>query len=212
MSSKKSTRKNKGESKNKEPEVDDTPVFGPNDTETSETQFNNLEDEDVTSAIDELDEDDDLNDDDNLDEEAEIDDEDIEISITEASYDEEDFKDEKCLYKYAKNKETELSEDEESDYDDEFFDDDMEDQGNIVPPEERITKPYLYNFERVRIIGDRAKQIALGAKPMIKGAENLSAKQIAEQELKNRVMPFILERELPNGKKERWYLKELIHQ
>jgi DNA-directed RNA polymerase subunit K/omega len=44
---------------------------------------------------------------------------------------------------------------------------------------------------------------------MIKNCENMTAKEIAEQELKLGVTPFIIERQLPNGKKERWHLSEL---
>jgi len=64
-------------------------------------------------------------------------------------------------------------------------------------------------FERVRLLGDRAKQLSLGAKPMIKGLETVNPKEVAKLELEKGVMPLIIERVLPNGKKERWYTHEL---
>ena len=69
----------------------------------------------------------------------------------------------------------------------------------------------MLKYERVRLLGDRAQQLALGAKPMLKNIEGLSTKEIAELEIKNNVIPLIIERPLPNGKKERWYISELEH-
>ena len=211
MSKKKSTRDKKTNDKTNVLEdisdMTDTPNLNFDETETSDTQFTNIDERDITGAIDDLDEEND--DDDNLGDDAEIDDEDIDISINENSYNNDVYDDDKCLYKYADDK-AELT-DEDTDYEEEVFDDDIEQYGNIVPPDDRITIPFLYNFERVRIIGDRAKQLALGAKPMIKGVESLTPKEIAEQELEKNIIPFIIERDLPNGKKERWFLKELAH-
>ena len=79
----------------------------------------------------------------------------------------------------------------------------------IVKPEERVTKPFLTKFERVRLLGDRAKQLSLGAKPMLKNTELLNPKEIARLELEKKVIPLIIERTLPNGKKERWNITEL---
>ena len=69
----------------------------------------------------------------------------------------------------------------------------------------------MTKYEKNRIIGDRSKQIALGAKPLIKDASHLSSKEIAELELKHNVLPLIIERPLPNGMKERWRVSELEH-
>lgn len=113
-----------------------------------------------------------------------------------------------CLYNYANN---------DSDNEIEvIFDDDIDtgitDTMKILPPDARITKPFLFKYERVRIIGDRTQQLTLGAKPMIKNIdERLTQKEIAELELENNVIPLIIERPLPNGKKERWYTSELKH-
>jgi len=78
-----------------------------------------------------------------------------------------------------------------------------------IKKEKRITKPFLTKYERVRIIGERTKQLSLGAKPMIKDTKNLTSHEIALLELENNVMPFIIERPLPNGFKETWHLNEL---
>lgn len=82
---------------------------------------------------------------------------------------------------------------------------------NYVDIKHRITKPRLFSYERVRVIGARAKMLSLGAKPMIKNTDNLDSKSIAEMELRNKVLPYIIERPLPGpgNRYELWKLSEL---
>lgn len=62
-------------------------------------------------------------------------------------------------------------------------------------------KPILTKYEIVRILGTRATQIAKGAPPMIDITGMDDALTIAEHELEQRIIPFIIIRTLPNGKK-----------
>jgi DNA-directed RNA polymerase subunit K len=64
-------------------------------------------------------------------------------------------------------------------------------------------------YERVRLLGDRAVQLATGAKPMIKNASSLDPKTIAKMELEKGLMPLCIIRTLPNGEKEKWKVSEL---
>lgn len=89
------------------------------------------------------------------------------------------------------------------------FDDDNKLYDTFVDNNDRITYPIITKYEYVRVICDRAKHLSCGAKPMISNVETLNSKQIAEEEFKNRVLPFIIVRTLPNGKKEKWKLSEL---
>ncbi len=73
----------------------------------------------------------------------------------------------------------------------------------------KITKPILYRYEYVALLGTRAEHLASGAKPMIKNAKHLSPKEIANYEIKNNILPLILRRTLPNGTIELWKMKEL---
>lgn len=85
-------------------------------------------------------------------------------------------------------------------------------QNNDVPKEDRITMPFLTKYERVRILGTRAKQISLGAKILVKNVD-LTTKtpiEIAKIELNYGIIPFKIRRALPNGKIEEWKLSELI--
>jgi DNA-directed RNA polymerase I, II, and III subunit RPABC2 len=81
--------------------------------------------------------------------------------------------------------------------------------GIIVDPLHK-TMPILTKFERARILGLRAKQLANGADPFIKVGGNLIQNHIiAEMELEQNVLPFIVCRPLPNGRKEYWKLQDL---
>jgi DNA-directed RNA polymerase I, II, and III subunit RPABC2 len=72
------------------------------------------------------------------------------------------------------------------------------------------TIPYLTKYEKARILGQRAKQINSGAYPFVKVPENvIDGYIIAEIELKQKRIPFILRRPLPNGGSEYWRVKDL---
>jgi DNA-directed RNA polymerase I, II, and III subunit RPABC2 len=82
-------------------------------------------------------------------------------------------------------------------------------EGIIVDPLHK-TMPILTKFERARILGLRAKQLANGADPFIKTGNNLIQNHIiAEMEMEQNVLPFIVCRPLPNGRKEYWKLQDL---
>ena len=79
----------------------------------------------------------------------------------------------------------------------------------IVDPLHR-TIPYLTKYERARILGQRAKQIETGAKPLVKVPENIvDSYIIAELELKEKKIPFIIRRPIPGWACEYWSLKDL---
>jgi DNA-directed RNA polymerase I, II, and III subunit RPABC2 len=60
--------------------------------------------------------------------------------------------------------------------------------------------PTLTRFERARIVGARALQLSLGAPVFIEIPKNAtSSLEIAIEELKQRVIPIVIRRTLPNG-------------
>ena len=101
------------------------------------------------------------------------------------------------------------------DIDNEYYDDDNEIEAqpdiNIVyiKKEERQSLAKLTKYEMVRILGERTKQLTMGAKPLIKNYKGLNYDKIAEEELKLNMVPFKIRRPLPNGKYELWNLEEL---
>ena len=76
------------------------------------------------------------------------------------------------------------------------------------------TLPFLTKYEKTRILGQRAKQIDTGAKSFIKTENNvIDGYLIAQSELEQKKIPFIIKRPLPNGGFEYWNISdlELIH-
>jgi DNA-directed RNA polymerase subunit K/omega len=85
----------------------------------------------------------------------------------------------------------------------------LEKNGEEVLKENRISANRLTKYEMVRILGERTKQLKMGAKALIKNSQDLSYEKIAEEELKVDMIPFKIKRELPNGMYEIWLLHEL---
>ena len=60
--------------------------------------------------------------------------------------------------------------------------------------------PTLTRFEKARIMGARALQLSLGAPIFIETPKNATTSlEIAMEELKQRVIPIVIKRTLPNG-------------
>ena len=60
--------------------------------------------------------------------------------------------------------------------------------------------PTLTRFEKARIMGARALQLSLGATVFIEIPKNATTSlEIAMEELKQRVIPIVIRRTLPNG-------------
>ena len=84
-----------------------------------------------------------------------------------------------------------------------------DEQNNIIDKLHR-TLPYLTKYERARVLGQRAKQINSGAKSFVKIPENvIDGYLIAELELSQKRVPFIIRRPIPGGACEYWKLKDL---
>lgn len=80
----------------------------------------------------------------------------------------------------------------------------------IVIDDLHKTVPFLTKFEKTRVLGQRSKQIENGAKPFIQVPDNIiDAYIIAEMELSQKKIPFIIRRPIPGGKFEYWNLKDL---
>jgi len=81
---------------------------------------------------------------------------------------------------------------------------------NIIVDPLHKTIPYLTKYEKARILGQRAKQIETGSKPLVKVPENIvDGYIIAELELREKKIPFIIKRPIPGGGCEYWNLKDL---
>ena len=86
----------------------------------------------------------------------------------------------------------------------------VRDINNIIIDPLHKTIPFLTKYEKARVLGQRAKQIESGAKPFVSVPENIiDGYIIAELELQQKKIPFIIRRPLPGGAFEYWSLKEL---
>eukprot|EP00672_Neobodo_designis_P019875 CAMPEP_0174852586 /NCGR_PEP_ID=MMETSP1114-20130205/25953_1 /TAXON_ID=312471 /ORGANISM="Neobodo designis, Strain CCAP 1951/1" /LENGTH=155 /DNA_ID=CAMNT_0016087193 /DNA_START=59 /DNA_END=526 /DNA_ORIENTATION=+ len=77
------------------------------------------------------------------------------------------------------------------------------------PPERRVTTPYLTKYERARILGTRATQISHNAPVLVDLEGEYDPLTIAEKELRQRAIPMIIRRYLPDNTYEEWQLSEL---
>lgn len=70
------------------------------------------------------------------------------------------------------------------------------------------TVPFLNKFEKARLLGVRIQQLSAGAQPKISTEGFDTIHDIVEEELKQRKIPLIIKRNLPNGESEEWRLEE----
>ena len=86
----------------------------------------------------------------------------------------------------------------------------IRDKNGIIIDDLHKTIPYLTKYEKARVLGQRAKQINSGASVFVKVPEKvIDGYLIAELELQEKRVPFIIRRPLPNGGSEYWSIKDL---
>lgn len=78
------------------------------------------------------------------------------------------------------------------------------------PNRDRVTTRYLTKYERARVLGTRALQISMNAPVMVELAGETDPLDIAAKELREKKIPFIVRRYLPDGSYEDWSVEELI--
>lgn len=79
-----------------------------------------------------------------------------------------------------------------------------------IPNEERITTPYMTKYERARILGTRALQISMMAPVLVDLEGETDPLQIAIKELREKKIPLIVRRYMPDGYYEDWTCEELL--
>jgi len=84
-----------------------------------------------------------------------------------------------------------------------------DDDNNIIDDLHRSI-PFLTKYEKSRVLGQRAKQINTGAKAFVKIPEKIiDGYLVAELELMQKRIPFIIRRPIAGGGCEYWNLKDL---
>ncbi len=80
-----------------------------------------------------------------------------------------------------------------------------------APDMNHRSQPWMTQYERTKILGFRANQLAQGAKPYVPVPKHVvTTADIARIELKERRLPFIISRIMPDGTFEFWRLSDLM--
>ena len=83
-------------------------------------------------------------------------------------------------------------------------------EDGIINDENHKTMPILTRYEKSKIIGLRATQINSGGELFINAPANIiDGITLAKMELKQKKIPFIIRRPLPNGTNEYWDINDL---
>ena len=86
----------------------------------------------------------------------------------------------------------------------------VRDEDGIIVDALHKTIPWLDKFEKTRILGQRAVQLDKGATPFVKVPTNIiDGYLIAQMELDQKKIPYILRRPLPGGGSEYWRIQDL---
>lgn len=76
-------------------------------------------------------------------------------------------------------------------------------------PMDRVTVPILTKYERARVLGTRALQISMNAPVLVALEGETDPLTIAQKELRERVIPLMIRRILPDNTYEDWSIREL---
>jgi DNA-directed RNA polymerases I, II, and III subunit RPABC2 len=68
-----------------------------------------------------------------------------------------------------------------------------------IPNDQRSTTPYMTKYEKARILGTRALQISMNAPVLVDLEGETDPLQIAIKELREKKIPLIVRRYLPDG-------------
>ncbi|PSR94235.1 RNA polymerase, subunit omega/K/RPB6 [Coniella lustricola] len=79
-----------------------------------------------------------------------------------------------------------------------------------IPNDQRITTPYMTKYEKARILGTRALQISMNAPVLVDLEGETDPLQIAIKELREKKVPLIVRRYMPDGFYEDWTCEELL--
>jgi len=176
---------------------DDNDTLLAKDTDEEDDDENNDDGEDDNDALDDEEEgDDDSDDDEDDDEDDDSDDEDLQKL--------QGYEEKNVLVDYHPEV-VQISEEELQTYSKVVRDN----NGKIVDPFHK-TIPIMTKYEKAKVIGIRAQQINSGSEPFIPVDVNMiDGLSIANQELLEKKIPFIIRRPMPNGSSEYWNINDL---
>ncbi len=82
-------------------------------------------------------------------------------------------------------------------------------KNRAVPKDKRTTTPFMTKYEKARVLGTRALQISMNAPVLVDVEGETDPLQIAIKELREKKIPLVIRRYLPDGWYEDWTCEEL---
>ena len=83
-------------------------------------------------------------------------------------------------------------------------------ENNIIVDKLHRSLPILTKYEKAKVLGQRTKQLNMGSTPFVAvDRMTMDNSIIAEEELKSKKLPFIIQRPMPGGGVEYWHVKDL---
>ncbi|KAE9982223.1 hypothetical protein BLS_006382 [Venturia inaequalis] len=79
-----------------------------------------------------------------------------------------------------------------------------------IANDKRSTTPYMTKYERARVLGTRALQISMNAPVLVDLEGETDPLQIALKELREKKIPLVIRRYMPDGWYEDWTCEELL--
>tara|TARA_B100000925_G_scaffold291821_1_gene281670 strand:+ start:47007 stop:47678 length:672 start_codon:yes stop_codon:yes gene_type:complete len=178
----------------------DTLLAKDTDTDTDDDENNDDGEDDNVALNDDEDEDEDEDDDDDSEDEDEEDDDSDDEDLQKL----QGYEEKNVLVDYHPEV-VQISEEELQTYSKVVRDN----NGKIVDPFHK-TIPIMTKYEKAKVIGIRAQQINSGSEPFIPVDVNMiDGLSIANQELLEKKIPFIIRRPIPNGSSEYWNINDL---
>jgi DNA-directed RNA polymerase I, II, and III subunit RPABC2 len=81
-------------------------------------------------------------------------------------------------------------------------------------PRKNKSSQVMSKYERSAVMGMRIEQLARGAKPFVQltpeEEARMTPEDVAERELFERRVPFVIKRTLPNGAHEYWRIEDMV--
>ena len=72
------------------------------------------------------------------------------------------------------------------------------------------TRNMMTKYEKAKIIGMRLEQLTRGAPTLVDDKNCKSIRDVVMKELEEKKLPFVIVRQIPNGKKEYWRVADLV--
>lgn len=89
---------------------------------------------------------------------------------------------------------------------------DFSDTFKTYDPSKYTTRNVMTKYEKTKVIGMRLEQLARGAPTLIDIDKHgcKSIREVVMLELQEKKLPFVIVRNMPNGKQEHWRVCDLV--